>query len=1006
MFPSLAALGGTLGLLGLREPDLVGSALVGNLNQGYQRHIDSCPVDYAALMRDPRTGLPSGPIAKLAGDPLTANVALVGGGIANIIAAFELSRIGIRCTVFEAGDRLGGRLSSYRTPSLKAWSELGANRFPRGGLMWHYVAQWVRAAGFSPEKDEISAGTFPSPGTVPTMLGYQGEAYDWGPGPEELPPIVREARALFADFIAGLNDGAAEPQTMYFADAVAMLKEKPDDTTTWRLKGFWDLMLQQYDGRSFAGVLETEVFATGSNPPDLMAVFGTLGVGTGGFGHLYDAAFLEVLRVLLWDVSEEFMLPEEDTYPELFGYEEGGTWGFAMALARAAVDEARAFFPGLEFGDMFKLSSTVVRITSEGHGTPGVVVEVEAPGTGMIADYVIVGATTRAMQSLQLDLPYPGNPLLTPLPDMSTDLVRPSCRAAIKRLDVVSGSRMTTQLMSPRIYGPWPTDGEGRKILCFVTDERARLAYVLKEVPALGGLVRLTAADTYGADADKLRPLMPWMRQDAVVASFSYGLNDYGGGGDGAAKPMADLLKRSEAVDSDFGAIFGVQGAFKVDKPGDDYFSSSLFYHYQLAHARNELQGTDVFLSGDSVGHLGGWVEGAAMSAINAVVGVCSRMGERFDHYVVVADRFAALLENDVRLFHRWEDISGRSPSKAGLSSMVRLGNWSGDPALPARCRYRGITTGQAFTKITVSKSGDFAVVVIDDQLWFKPPGASWADLYRIPGTAGFTNVQSISVATEKQNPEAQLLVVNGDGKLWHATFQAGVWSEFRRPWANLTLKQAALDLEGGNAQVLVIDHSDRLGHGIRSVTREWSLLPQWLLSPSGDPWLFFVRDAAVSCTGLDQDLTTVAAIDRATGTVFVAIRDGHVPGWRPWTELSSPRPPDAEEPLRAVKVRAVVLDDENNAQVWAQFSDGTTTPARLYSSARDTSDPSDQTWTTFQPVPYPLSGAAGPIVDFAPTLPHGVLDPDLPHLSTVVYAQIGATLAADVPVPTLLGGQ
>ena len=135
---------------------------------------------------------------------------------------------------------------------------------------------------------------------------------------------------------------------------------------------------------------------------------------------------------------------------------------------------------------------------------------------------------------------------------------------------------------------------------------------------------------------------------------------------------------------------------------------------------------------------------------------------------------------------------------------MVRLGNWSGDPALPARCRYRGITTGQAFTKITVSKSGDFAVVAIKDQLWFKAPGSAWADLSRIPGTGGFTNVQSISVATEKQNPEAQLLVVNGDGQLRHATFQGGVWSEFRRPWANLTLKQAALDLEGGNAQVVV----------------------------------------------------------------------------------------------------------------------------------------------------------------------------------------------------------
>ena len=94
-----------------------------------------------------------------------------------------------------------------------------------------------------------------------------------------------------------------------------------------------------------------------------------------------------------------------------------------------------------------------------------------------------------------------------------------------------------------------------------------------------------------------------------------------------------------------------------------------------------------------------------------------------------------------------------------------------------------------------------------------------------------------------------------------------------------------------------------------------------------------------------------------------------------------------------------MVLDDANNAQVWALFTDRSTTPNRLYSSARDTADPSGLRWTTFQPVPYPLSGAAGPIVDFAPTLPHDSrMDPDLPGLSTVVYAQIGATLDTDQP--------
>ena len=124
MFPSLAALGGTLGLLGLHEPELLGSEVLGNLN----RRLPAAHRQLSGRLRrlDARPGVrPSdSPIADLYDGPPTARVALVGGGIANIIAAYELSRIGIRCTVYEASADLGGRLRSnpVKTTST-AWSE-------------------------------------------------------------------------------------------------------------------------------------------------------------------------------------------------------------------------------------------------------------------------------------------------------------------------------------------------------------------------------------------------------------------------------------------------------------------------------------------------------------------------------------------------------------------------------------------------------------------------------------------------------------------------------------------------------------------------------------------------------------------------------------------------------------------------------------------------------------------------------------------------------------------
>ena len=520
MFPSLAALGGTLGLLGLREPELVGIADVGSLNLGFQRHIDSCPVDYAALMRDPSSGEVDTPIAKLVGGPPKATVALIGGGIANIIAAYELSRIGIRCTVFEARSDLGGRLSSYREKeSSTAWSESGANRFPRGGLMWHYVAQWVRSAGLDPVTDAIRAPSFPSPGTVPTMFAYQGETFGWSRDGDDLPPVVREARALFADFIAGLNNGAPDPYTVYFADAVRALKTEPDSYDIGLLEGFWKAMLGQYDGRSLANVLQDEVFANGSNLPNLMAVFGTVGVGTGGFSYLYDASFLEVLRVLLWDITEEFMLPEQYSYPQLFEPDTGGALGFAMGLARAALKEAQNFYPEVTFDDMFQVDMPVVRIW--GDHQPGLWIEFQAPRKIDRADVVIVAMTSRAMQAMQLDLPYPFNPLVpSTLPSLASDRVRPSCRAAIKRLDVVSGYRMNTELSAPSNYLAWPKDEFDDNIVCFVTDTCARLAYVLPEVPPDGGSVRVTAAEAYGSDADKFKAVQSSQARRWAVESF------------------------------------------------------------------------------------------------------------------------------------------------------------------------------------------------------------------------------------------------------------------------------------------------------------------------------------------------------------------------------------------------------------------------------------------------------------------------------------------------------
>ena len=754
-------------------------------------------------------------------------------------------------------------------------------------------------------------------------------------------------------------------------------------------------MLKEYDGRSLADVLQNDVFSGGSDVHNLMTAFATVGVGTGGFSHYYDASFLEVLRVFCGTSPRSSWCRSSTSIPKLFGPHEGGVWGFAMGLARAAVQEAQKFYPQMTFEDMFKLNAVATRITER---AGKVITEVEAPAKAEFGDCVIVAMSSGAMQQLQLDLPYPDSPLLPPQHQLIPDLVRPSCLAAMKRLDMVPGYRLTTQLPSPSSYPSWPRDSMGNKVQCFVTDERARLAYALPEVPPLRGVARVTASDTYGSDANKFALMAPTALREAAATSFAYGLQPSGNGGAGAAKPLADLLTKFEVNGVDWGGQPYVQGAFKLDKPGDNYFSSSLFYHYQLARPSNEHGPSDTFLSGDSVGHLGGWVEGAAISAINAVVGVCARMQQKYPDVLTMRPEFPVLLEDDVNLFHRWVGITGGAQRTAGLNSLVRLGNWANDPALPPKWRYDRKTSNQTYEKITLSKPGDFYVAVRADELVFNTRDAdgAWGSRRRVPGTGDFASFQSIAVAGEQGSTQVQLMFVDSEGLIWHGicdqTPGGAVWSPFARPWGQMKAQSVALDVEGGNAQVVVKDHSNRLAHGIRLADRSWTVL-QFPRSPYPDPLVFYVTDAAASCTSHARNLTTVAAVDQMKGSVYASIRDGRDGGWSAWVELPSPRPPQAEEPFRAVKVRVVVQDDTNNAQIWALFLGDEDEPACLYSSARDTSDPTGSTWTKFEPAPYPLNGVPGRVVDFAPTLPHdSILDPDLPGLSTVIYAQISPT--------------
>jgi tryptophan 2-monooxygenase len=247
--------------------------------------------DYGAFLA--RTG---GHLGTLPADGARdARIAIVGAGVGGLVAACELLRAGARqLVVFEANPaRVGGRLLSQSInpdhPHLLA--EMGAMRFPPSqAALYHYLERF----GID------SSSTFPDPGVVDTEIHYQGHAYRWPAG--ERPPALfdrvdRGWRAFIRDGVR-LDDGTQLPAP---AELTALLRAHCYDDA----RRGWQQYIDRFGDESFYSAI-VKIF-TGATPPggvrwrrsEDLRLFGTLGIGSGGFQPVYRASFLEILRIVV-----------------------------------------------------------------------------------------------------------------------------------------------------------------------------------------------------------------------------------------------------------------------------------------------------------------------------------------------------------------------------------------------------------------------------------------------------------------------------------------------------------------------------------------------------------------------------------------------------------------------------------------------------------------------------------------------------------------------------------
>jgi len=210
-------------------------------------------------------------------------VAIVGGGIAGIVAAYELMKLGLKPVIYEA-DRIGGRMrSEFFADGDGAFAELGAMRFPPSSTsLFHYL-----------DLVGLETKPFPNPLTDAahsTVIELGGEEY-YARRASDLPVVFQDVEKAWQQ---ALDEGA------HFAALHAAILSRNASA----IKSIWNPLVARLDEESFYGFVakSTAFKRLGFRARE---IFGQVGFGTGGWDTDYPNSILEILRVVATGADED-----------------------------------------------------------------------------------------------------------------------------------------------------------------------------------------------------------------------------------------------------------------------------------------------------------------------------------------------------------------------------------------------------------------------------------------------------------------------------------------------------------------------------------------------------------------------------------------------------------------------------------------------------------------------------------------------------------------------------
>ncbi|MGN6697123.1 MAG: flavin monoamine oxidase family protein [Thermomicrobiales bacterium] len=386
------------------------------------------------------------PIGVLPPDRRGAEVAIIGAGVAGMVAAYELLRLGLRPVVFEATGRVGGRGWSrpFTGAAAAPFAELGAMRFPASDRVFAFYAR---------DLFRMQTIANPEPGAVPTLVYYDNQPYWLQPGS----PLPAEFQRLSDDWRG------------FFLPLIEDIYAPWQQGELTQVRQLWQTYITRYKNVSLYEAI-TQGIPTWT-PADL-ALFGATGAGGGGLGTLYDVGFLEVLRMYI-----RFLNAEQHLFRD-------GINGLTQSFYTHTITLPGGEQTSLQALDAVRFQTPVVQLARGPRSNPTLTYSDPVTHDRVTREFpaVIAAASIRALQVLGLTLP--DSPLAEP------------ARAAARGLRLMNSAKLYIRTAT-KFWRERP--GLPQYIL---TDELPVNVFVLDYPQTENGVVLLSY--TWGPDADKV----------------------------------------------------------------------------------------------------------------------------------------------------------------------------------------------------------------------------------------------------------------------------------------------------------------------------------------------------------------------------------------------------------------------------------------------------------------------------------------------------------------------